>query len=76
MSIHIPPPPCHSALAIAHRGSGVSEYVLRETGQAVGSEDEGVVALWQGLLGCDEKGRDCEQALDEFWSGWEERTWD
>jgi hypothetical protein len=55
-----------------HRHSGKSEYVLRETGQVVGDEDEGVVELWQGLMGCDYKGNE-KDTLD-FWKGWEKRA--
>ncbi|KAK4688685.1 hypothetical protein P7C73_g1441, partial [Tremellales sp. Uapishka_1] len=75
LSIHSPPPPFHPSLAIAHRGSSTSEYVLRETGQTVGDEEGGVVEFWRGLLGCDEKGREIEDegAKRQFWYGWVER---
>lgn len=49
LSVHRPAD-LHPALAIVHRGSGFSEFVLAGTGQMVGLEDEGVVSLWQGLL--------------------------
>lgn len=58
-------------LAIAHRASGVSHFVLRETGQVVGDDDGGIAPLWQGLLGCDEKGR--PSSSTSFWHEWEER---
>jgi len=44
--------------------------MLRETGHVVGDED-GVVELWQGLLGCDYRGHE-KDSLD-FWKGWEKR---
>jgi hypothetical protein len=39
----------------------------------VGLEDEGVVSLWQGLLGCDAKGKATESGHAEFWKRWESR---
>jgi hypothetical protein len=60
------------ALAIVHRASGKSEWVLRDTGHVVGDEDEGVTELWQGILGCDRHG--AEANVDEFWRGWEARV--
>ncbi|OCF33545.1 hypothetical protein I316_04617 [Kwoniella heveanensis BCC8398] len=65
--------PLHPALALVHRQSGFSDFVLKETGQIVGEEDAGVSELWQGLLGCDERGREDEDRSKDFWQGWEER---
>lgn len=72
--MHLPPPPCHPSIAIAHRSSGRSDYVLRETGQVIGDEDGGVVELWQGILGCDYKG--AEKDMGDFWKGWQDRIID
>ena len=72
LSVHRPRD-LHPALAIVHRASGYSEYVLADTGQIVGSEDEGVVPLWQSLLGCSEKGVSDDSSLKGFWKGWEAR---
>ncbi|WVF68261.1 hypothetical protein IAT40_003026 [Kwoniella sp. CBS 6097] len=66
--------PLHPALAIVHRQNGFSDYVLSETGQVVGEENAGVSELWQGLLGCDEKGRETSNRSMDFWRGWEERS--
>lgn len=63
----------HPALAIVHRSSGYSEFVLAETGQVVGMEDEGVVNLWQGLIGCNDKGAAESSGQAVFWKGWESR---
>lgn len=73
VSVHLPST-LHPALAIVHRASGYSEYVLAETGQMVGTEDEGVVELWQGLLGCDYKGVRNTVKSSSFWEGWESRV--
>lgn len=54
------------------RQSGISDYVIRETGQSVGNEDEGVTPLWQGVLRCDEKGTEMKRS-EGFWTGWEDR---
>lgn len=72
LSVHLPPD-LHPALAIVHRVSGYSEYVLAETGQVVGTENEGVAELWQGLLGCSEKGSREAERSSSFWTGWELR---
>ncbi|WOO81416.1 uncharacterized protein LOC62_03G004940 [Vanrija pseudolonga] len=74
LSVHLPPPPCHPAIAIAHRSSGRSDYVLRETGQVIGDEDCGVAELWQGILGCDYKG--AEKDVGDFWENWQDRIID
>jgi len=39
----------------------------------VGIEDEGVVELWQGLLGCNAEGKPDESGQKAFWKGWESR---
>jgi hypothetical protein len=72
LSVHRPAN-LHSSLAIVHRSSGYSEYVLTETGQVVGVEDEGVVSLYQGLVGCDYKGSEDSTGQAVFWKGWESR---
>lgn len=72
LSVHRPAN-LHPALAIVHRGSGFSEFVLAETGQMVGLEDEGVVSLWQGLLGCNAKGQADDAGQVSFWKAWESR---
>lgn len=67
-------PPIHPALAFITRTTGISEWVLHETGQSVGCEVGGVTRIWQGLLGCDESGRELDMGAGrEFWEGWEER---
>ena len=65
--------PTHQALAYVHRTSGHTDIVLRETGQVVGEEDGGVVPLWQGLLGCDERGKKDSTICENFFAGWAER---
>lgn len=72
LSVHRPAT-LHPALAIVHRSSGYSEFVLAETGQVVGIEDEGVVSLYQGLIGCDAKGSADSTGQAAFWKGWESR---
>lgn len=72
LSVHLPPPPFSPALAVVHRGSGKSDYVLRDTGHVVGDEDGGVTPLWQGLLGVDYKGVEVADVMG-FWQGWERR---
>lgn len=72
-SVHFPPAPTHDAVAYVHRSSGHTDIVLRETGQVIGEEDGGVVPLWQGLLGCDERGRRDPKICVDFFAGWEER---
>lgn len=52
-SIYIPLTLCPD-LAIIHTTSGTA-IVLRETGQLVGSEDEGVMEVWKDLLDCDDQ---------------------
>jgi hypothetical protein len=61
----------HPDLAVVHRANGISDYVLYETGQTVGDEYEGVLPVWQGMLGCDVKGHRSDSA--GFWEGWEQR---
>jgi hypothetical protein len=39
----------------------------------VGLEDEGVVSLWQGLLGCNAKGQAAGSGQVSFWKAWESR---
>lgn len=70
--MHLPPPPSHPALAIVHRASGKSDFVLSDTGHVVGDEDAGVAELWQGILGCDYKGHEVKH-VSAFWAGWEDR---
>ena len=53
-SVHLPST-LSPDLAIVHTTSGTA-IVLRETGQLVGSEDEGVMEVWKALLGCDDQG--------------------
>ncbi|EIW71512.1 hypothetical protein TREMEDRAFT_60437 [Tremella mesenterica DSM 1558] len=72
LSVHFPPT-YHPALAVVHRGSGTSDIVLRETGQVVGDEDCGVASLWQGMLGCDDRGRKDDRISQEFFKNWEKR---
>lgn len=72
LSVHLPGAPTVPALAIVHRASGKSDWVLRETGHVVGHEDEGVAELWQGILGCDRRGEEVNE--DDFWRGWEARV--
>lgn len=72
LSVHRPAN-LHPDLAIVQRGSGFSEFVLVETGQMVGLEDEGVVSLWQGLLSCNAKGQPDESGQKAFWKQWESR---
>jgi hypothetical protein len=71
-SVVIPPPPFHPALAMVHRASSHTHFVLQETGQVVGNTEEGIVPIWQGILGCDECGNEVGSS-DAFWQGWEER---
>ncbi len=72
--MYLPPLPFHAALAIAHRSSATSDFVLRETGQTVGNKENGVTELWQGILGCDCKGMVMTNGeSDRFWCDWEER---
>jgi hypothetical protein len=59
-------------LAVAHRHNADSTYVLRETGQVIGDENSGIAPLWQGLLGCDERGEAVDQSA--FWEGWQQRS--
>nr|ODN91857.1 hypothetical protein L203_01110 [Cryptococcus depauperatus CBS 7841] len=73
MSVHAPSQPFHPDLALIHRHSGLTHFVLKDTGQVVGDEDNGVVSLWQGLLGCDANGRKIDDQLEEFWQGWQNR---
>jgi hypothetical protein len=69
--------PLHPSIAIVTR-STFTDYVLRATGQVIGSDEgSGVSELWQRLLGSDEKGIavsvvDAESMLADFWSGEEE----
>ncbi|CAK9783965.1 unnamed protein product [Cutaneotrichosporon oleaginosum] len=72
LSVHLPPAPTIPALAVVHRGSGKSDWVLRDTGHVVGDEDVGISELWQGILGCDRHG--AETNVDDFWRGWEGRV--
>ncbi|BEI87315.1 uncharacterized protein CcaverHIS019_0100330 [Cutaneotrichosporon cavernicola] len=72
LSVHLPGAPTAPALAIVHRASGKSDWVLRETGHVVGNEDEGVAELWQGILGCDRHGAEAD--VDGFWNGWQTRV--
>ena len=72
LSVHRPAG-LHPNLAIVQRGSGFADFVLAETGQMVGLEDEGVVELWQGLLGCNAEGKPDESGQKAFWKGWESR---
>lgn len=49
--------PLHPSLAVVHLAEAAEpDYVLRETGQVVGGGLDGVSELWQGLLGCDDRG--------------------
>lgn len=70
LSVHLT---CHPSVGIVQRHAGYSEYVLRETGQVIGNED-GIVPLWQAMLGCGEHGQ--ARAVDAFWEGWEKRCVD
>lgn len=47
MSVHIPRSLYHPNLALVHRRSGITEYVLKDTGQVVGDENCGISPLWQ-----------------------------
>ncbi|WVQ66283.1 uncharacterized protein L199_004462 [Kwoniella botswanensis] len=71
LSVHVDKPPYHPALASVHRHSGITDFVLAETGQVVGNEDEGVSSLWQGFLGCDSNGNENRSNMAAFWKGWE-----
>ncbi|WWC95586.1 hypothetical protein V866_002451 [Kwoniella sp. B9012] len=73
LSVHVDKPPYHPALASVHRHSGITDFVLAETGQVVGNEDEGVSSLWQGFLGCDSNGNENRSNMAAFWKGWEMR---
>lgn len=49
--------PLHPSLALVHLAEAAEpDFALRETGQIVGGDLDGVSELWQGLLGCDERG--------------------
>lgn len=75
LSVHLPGPPTVPSLAIVHRASGKSDWVLCETGHVVGDEDGGVAPLWQGILGCDRRGAEAGAAdVRAFWRGWEARV--
>nr|XP_019003539.1 uncharacterized protein I203_03682 [Kwoniella mangroviensis CBS 8507]OCF67000.1 hypothetical protein I203_03682 [Kwoniella mangroviensis CBS 8507] len=73
LSVHVDKPPYHPALASVHRHGGITDFVLSETGQVVGNEDEGVSSLWQGFLGCDSNGNENRSNMAAFWKGWEMR---
>lgn len=75
MSVHIPFDSYHPNLALVHRQSGITEYVLKDTGQVVGDESCGISPLWQGLLGCNDRGDKDDERMEEFWKGWETRLW-
>lgn len=34
-------------------------YILKDNGMLIGTEEDGVNPVWQGLLKCDEKGLPC-----------------
>lgn len=72
-SVHLPPAPWHPQLVMVHRASGHTDFALHETGQVVGDLDSGVTPLWQGILGCNEKGDKEEDASAKFWLDWESR---
>lgn len=71
MSVHIPFDSYHPNLALVHRQSGITEYVLKDTGQVVGDENYGISPLWQGLLGCNDRGDKDDERMEEFWKDWE-----
>ena len=49
----------HLALAVVQ--TPAREYfILRENGMQVGCEEDGVVEMWQKVLGCDARGRAIE----------------
>lgn len=75
MSVHIPFDSYHPNLALVHRQSGITEYVLKDTGQVVGDESCGISPLWQGLLGCNDRGDKDDERMEEFWKDWETRLW-
>lgn len=75
MSVHIPLDSYHPNLALVHRRSGITEYVLKDTGQVVGDENCGISPLWQGLLGCNDRGDKDDERMEEFWKDWETRLW-
>ncbi|ORY34762.1 hypothetical protein BCR39DRAFT_556270 [Naematelia encephala] len=77
LSVHLPDPPFHPALAIVQRSMGHADIVLIETGQVVGNEDLGITSLWQGILACNEKGGTWPvNEMSDFWQGWESRILD
>jgi hypothetical protein len=43
----------HPALALVLTAPGREYFVLRDTGISIGTSDEGLEPLWQGLIGCD-----------------------
>ncbi|WRT69705.1 uncharacterized protein IL334_006695 [Kwoniella shivajii] len=65
---------CKSSGIAIYLPDGVTDIVLKDSGQSVGNEDNGVAELWQGLLGCDEKGKKDDSRTTEFWHGWQART--
>ena len=70
LSLHPTP---HPAVIVTYLRHG-SFYVLKDTGQQIGDEEgNGIVELWQGILGCDHKGRSDDEIAKGFWEGWEER---
>nr|XP_018260299.1 uncharacterized protein I303_07217 [Kwoniella dejecticola CBS 10117]OBR82457.1 hypothetical protein I303_07217 [Kwoniella dejecticola CBS 10117] len=73
IELYLPEAPYHPALALVHRQSGFTDHVLAETRQVVGDEDSGVAELWQGLLGCDDKGNVDGSRTEAFWYKWEDR---
>lgn len=75
MSVHIPRSLCHPNLVLVHRRSGITEYVLKDTGQVVGDENYDISPLWQGLLGCNDRGDKDNGWREEFWKDWETRLW-
>jgi hypothetical protein len=71
LSLHSTP---HPAILIAHLRLG-SYYVLKDTGQMIGDEaGQGVVELWQGILGCTARAEVDRDVAGRFWNGWEGRV--
>lgn len=69
--------PLHPSIAIVSRRSG-EDYILRDTGQVIGNEDQGIVELYRHLLGCDSRGvslstGQAEEMAMAFWEGFKER---
>lgn len=63
--------PTPHASVIYAQFNDFAAYVLRETGQMIGSE-EGISCLWQGILGCGPTAESRE--VSAFWQDWETRS--